>query len=80
MRPELSYSINPAFDQFYEEIVISADGLTTTEFSRFEGSLFGAPGNRFSSSIGFSLGNNFEAKVKDKDSTKTEPKKNHIIK
>ncbi len=75
MRPELSYSINPAFDQYYEEIVISADGLTTTEFSRFEGSLFGAPDNRFSSSIGFSLGNNFEAKVKDKDSTKTEPKK-----
>lgn len=75
IRPEISYNINPAFDQYYEEIVISADGLTTTEFSRFEGSLFGAPGNRFSSSIGLSLGNNFEAKVRDKDSTKTEPKK-----
>lgn len=75
MRPEVSYSLNPAFNQFFEEIVISADGLTTAEFSRFEGSLFGAPNNRFSSSIGFSLGNNFEAKVKDRDSTKTEPKK-----
>lgn len=75
MRPEITYSINPAFDQYFEEIVISADGLTTAEFSRFEGSLFGAPNNRFSSSIGLSLGNNFEAKVRDKDSTKTEPKK-----
>lgn len=79
MRPELSFNINPAFDQYYEEIVISADGLTTTEFSRFEGSLFGAPNNRFSSSLGFSLGNNFEAKVKDRDSTKTEPKKIILI-
>ena len=79
MRPELTFNVNPAFDQYYEEIVISADGLTTTEFSRFEGSLFGAPSNRFSSSIGFNLGNNFEAKVRERDTTKTEPKKIVLI-
>ncbi|MBT8324202.1 MAG: LPS-assembly protein LptD, partial [Winogradskyella sp.] len=78
MRPSISYTINPAFDQYYDTYeVISADGLTTedVEYSRFETTLFGAPGNRYSSSIGLSLGNNFEAKVRNKDSTETEPQK-----
>jgi lipopolysaccharide assembly outer membrane protein LptD (OstA) len=76
MRPSISYSINPAFDQYYETYeVIDADGTTTEEYSRFEQSLFGAPSNRFSSSMGISLGNNIEAKIRPKDSTETEPKK-----
>src|SRR5690606_2048041 len=44
-------------------------------FSRFQGTLYGAPGRNFSSSIGFSLSNTFEAKVVDKDSTAAEPRK-----
>jgi lipopolysaccharide assembly outer membrane protein LptD (OstA) len=81
MRPSISYNINPAFPQYYETYeVIDADGLTSdVEYSRFEGSLFGAPSNTFSSSVGFSLGNNFEAKVRSKDSTETEPKKIIIL-
>ncbi|MDT0559170.1 putative LPS assembly protein LptD [Ichthyenterobacterium sp. W332] len=77
MRPSISYNINPAFDRYYETYeVVDADGTTSDEvYSRFEGSLFGAPGRNFSSSIGLSIGNNFEAKVRDKDSTATEPKK-----
>ncbi|WP_353779391.1 putative LPS assembly protein LptD [Winogradskyella sp. 3972H.M.0a.05] len=77
MRPSISYNINPAFDRYYETYeVVDADGMTSDQvFSRFEGSLFGAPNRNFSSSVGLSLGNNFEAKVRDKDSTKTEPKK-----
>ncbi len=76
MRPSISYNINPAFDQYYDTFdVITADGVTRQEYSRFEKSIFGAPSNRFSSSMGFTLGNNFEAKVRQKDSTQTEPKK-----
>ena len=78
MRPSLSYTITPAFNQYYETYdVIDADGTTTdqVEYSRFENSLFGQPGNRYSSSIGLSLGNNLEAKMRAKDSTKTEPEK-----
>ena len=78
IRPSISYNINPAFDKYYDTFeVVSADGLTTedVEFSRFEESLFGAPNKRFSSSMGFSISNNFEAKVRAKDSTDTEPKK-----
>ena len=82
MRPSISYNITPAFSQFYDTYeVVSADGLTTdqVEYSRFEQSIFGAPGNRFSSSIGLSLSNNLEAKVRDKDSTATEPKKIFLL-
>ncbi|RKE95434.1 putative LPS assembly protein LptD [Ichthyenterobacterium magnum] len=76
MRPSISYNINPAFDQYYDSFeIIDANGTTREEYTRFQGSIFGAPSNQFSSSLGFSLGNNFEAKVRDKDSTATEPKK-----
>lgn len=77
MRPSISYNINPSFDKYYDSFdIITADGnLTRQEYSRFEQSIYGAPNKNFSSSMGFSLGNNFEAKVRDKDSTKTEPKK-----
>ena len=78
MRPSISYSISPAFSQYYDSYeVVDADGTTQdeVEYTRFEQSIFGAPGNTYSSSIGLSLSNIFEAKVRDKDSTATEPKK-----
>lgn len=78
VRPSVSYNINPSFDKYYDTYeVVSADGLTTSdvEYTRFERSLFGIPNKTFSSSIGLSLSNNFEAKVRDKDTTATEPKK-----
>ena len=82
MRPSINYNLSPEFSQYYETYeVVSADGLTNSEveYTRFEESLFGAPGNRFSSSIGLSLSNNFEAKITDKDSTATEPKKIFLL-
>ena len=82
MRPSISYNVTPSFEQYYDTYeVVSADGLTTdqVEYSRFEQSLFGAPSNRYSSSVGLSLTNNFEAKVRDKDSTATEPKKIFLL-
>ena len=82
MRPSISYNINPSFDQYYETYeVISADGTTTNEvdYTRFEQSLFGSPGKTFSSGIGLSLNNNLEAKVRDKDSTATDPKKIFLL-
>ncbi|APY07247.1 organic solvent tolerance protein OstA [Winogradskyella sp. J14-2] len=82
MRPSISYSVSPAFDQYYETYdVIDADGTTIdqVEYTRFENSLFGRPGNRYSSNIGIDIGNNFEAKVRSKDSTETEPKKIFLL-
>ncbi|WP_179353692.1 putative LPS assembly protein LptD [Winogradskyella vidalii] len=82
MRPSLSYSISPAFNQYYETYdVIDADGTTSdqVDYTRFENSIYGSPGNNYSSSVGISLGNNLEAKVRAKDSTKTEPEKVFIL-
>ncbi len=82
LRPSVSYSISPAFNQYYDTYeVISADGLTTSEveYSRFEGSIFGQPNKTYSSSIGLSLANNVEAKVIDKESEDSELKKIVIL-
>ncbi|WP_371873495.1 putative LPS assembly protein LptD [Seonamhaeicola sp. ML3] len=84
MRPSVSYNINPAFDKYYETAeVINADGQTVNdvdlEYSRFDGSVFGSPNRNFSSSMSFSLANNFEAKVRDKDTTATEAKKIKLL-
>ncbi|WP_298533808.1 putative LPS assembly protein LptD [uncultured Algibacter sp.] len=78
MRPSISYNINPSFQKYYDTYeVIDADGNTSgeVEYTRFEESIFGTPNKTFSSSVGMSLSNNFEAKVRDKDSTATEAKK-----
>jgi hypothetical protein len=45
------------------------------EYTRFDRGIFGSPGKNMSNNLGFNLSNTFEAKVTEKDSTKTEPKK-----
>ncbi|MFS4415695.1 putative LPS assembly protein LptD [Maribacter sp. 2307ULW6-5] len=74
MRPQLSYGYAPSFDQFYDEYFINAEG-DVDQFSRFEGTLNGAPRLGQSNNLSFALNNVLEAKIRDKDSTKTEPKK-----
>jgi len=77
MRPSLSYGYAPSFDQFYDEFI--GENGEVVQFSRFEGTLNGAPSLNQSNSISFSLANTLEAKVRDKDSTATEPKKVPIL-
>jgi len=77
MRPSLSYGYAPSFDQFYDEY-IDGNG-NVVQFSRFQGTLNGAPSLNRSNSINFSLANTLEAKVRDKDSTVIEPKKVPIL-
>ncbi|WP_233265923.1 putative LPS assembly protein LptD [Formosa sp. L2A11] len=80
MRPSISYSLTPSFDQYYDTYeVISTEGTELETYSRFEESIYGAPNQNFSSSVGFSLANNLEAKVRDNDSTATEAKKITLI-
>lgn len=74
----VNYSNNPSFEQYYDEYIIDANG-NTAEYTRFSGGLYGSPGNRKSSSLGFTLRNTLEAKVKDRDSTKTELKKIKLL-
>jgi lipopolysaccharide assembly outer membrane protein LptD (OstA) len=75
MRPNISYSYTPSFEKYYDTYDPDGSGTMRKDYTRFEGGIFGAPGKTMSNSVGFNLSNTFEAKVTEKDSTKTEPKK-----
>ena len=77
--PSISYSNNPSFEEYYDTYIIDAEG-NTAEYTRFQGGLYGVPGKNYSSSIGISIQNTLEAKVKPKDSTETELRKINILK
>ena len=79
IRPSISYSSAPSFDQYYDEYIIDADG-NTRDYTRFEGGLYGTPSRSLSKSMGISVNNVFEAKIVDSDTTKTELKKIQLIK
>ncbi len=78
IRPSLSYSIQPSFEKYYDEYIIDANG-NTAEYTRFQNSLYGVPSKGFSNSLGININNNFEAKVKNDDTLKLEPKKITIL-
>lgn len=77
MRPQIGWSVTPSFEQFYDTY-LNNDGEEEL-YSRFEGTLNGAPSLNKSNSLTFSLQNTLEAKVRDKDSTVLEPKKIPIL-
>ncbi len=76
MRPSVSYSYAPSFDQYYDYYQYDAAG-TMKQYTRFEGGIFGQPGQTYSSNIGIGVNNTFEAKMRNDDETKpdAEPKK-----
>lgn len=75
IRPSASYTYTPSFNQYYDTYAIDALGTTMEEYSRFQGTLFGAPNQTMSNMVSLSVGNNFEAKVRDDESPTGEPKK-----
>lgn len=75
MRPNISYGYTPSFEKYYDTYAIDATGLTTAEYTKFDGGLFGSPGKSYSNNVGISLSNTFEAKMIDKESKKGETKK-----
>lgn len=75
MRPSITYAYTPSFEKYYDNYYVDASGRISNSYSRFDGGVYGAPGKANSNIVGFALSNTFEAKVRDSDSTKTEPKK-----
>ncbi|MES2411936.1 MAG: putative LPS assembly protein LptD [Bacteroidota bacterium] len=75
VRPNISYSYTPSFEKYYDTYDSDGSGTMIKEYTRFDNGIFGAPGKNMSNNLGFSLSNTFEAKVTDKDSTKTEARK-----
>ena len=78
IRPSVSYNIRPSFEKYYDTYIIDANG-NTAEYTRFEENFFGLPSRRYSSAIGLQISNNIEAKIKEKDSLVTEPRKVTIL-
>jgi len=74
LRPSIGYSNRPSFEQYYDTYIVDAEG-NTAEYTRYQNSLFGVPSRSLANNMSISLGNNFEAKVRDKDSTAKGPKK-----
>src|SRR4029079_17008578 len=74
LRPTVSYTYTPSFEKYYDTYASDASG-TMQKYSRFDQGIFGAPNLTNYNIMGMSLNNVFEAKVRDKDKTKTEPKK-----
>ena len=75
MRPTVAYSYAPSFEKYYDTYASDGSGSIIKEYTRFEKGIYGAPGNGKSNIMSFDLSNTFEAKVRDQDPTKTEPKK-----
>lgn len=74
MSPSIAHNYVPSFKRYYESFE-TAKGYES--YTRFEN--VGQPNQNYSSSIGLSLSNTFEAKITDKDTTKTEPKKIKLL-
>ena len=75
IRPSVSWSYVPSFDRYYDTYDPDGSGTMRKDYTRFEGGIFGAPGRNFSHNLGFSINNTLEAKVADRDTTKTEARK-----
>ncbi len=83
--PSLSFSAQPemgtAANGYRSMSYVDANGIQhVVDYNRFEGQMYAAPGRGKSASMNFSLGNNFEAKLRDKkDTTGTGVKKVKLI-
>jgi lipopolysaccharide assembly outer membrane protein LptD (OstA) len=80
MRPSVSYGYRPDFSYQYEEYQNSADPDDINEYNPFQNGIYGGPSKGISNSMGFTVANTLEAKVKSKDSTDLKPKKLSLIK
>lgn len=74
VKPSIGYSYAPGFEKYFDTYAIDASGRTA-EYTRFANGVYGGPSKNNSNLLTFELNNTFEAKVTDKDSTKTAPKK-----
>jgi len=81
-RPSLSYNFRPNFgsDKFgyYKTVQTSEDG-SFVDYSIFEDQIYSGPSRGKSSSLVFSLDNNFEMKVKSRKDTSQQLKKVKIL-
>lgn len=80
--PSVSYTLTPDFSSakygYYGTYKKNADGEIAT-YSYYEKGIYGVPSSQRQSSLSFSLGNNLEAKVRNRADTVTGTKKIKLI-
>ncbi len=78
MTPSVSFSYTPDFSAdkygFYQDVQVDSAG-TTRRLSKYNGFLYGTPSRGEVASVGFSIQNNLEMKVRSKNDTAKESKK-----
>ena len=79
VRPSVSYSYRPDFGFFYEDVQQSVDPNDFETYSPYSNGIYGNPTNGLTNSVGLSMANTLEAKIKPKDSTETESKKVQLL-
>ncbi|MGV7105094.1 putative LPS assembly protein LptD [Flavobacterium sp. U410] len=75
MRPNVSWGYTPSFSKYYDTYSIDATGNNYLEYTKFAESIYGSPSKTYASSVGISLNNTLEAKVRDDESKDGTPKK-----
>lgn len=83
INPSLSFSYRPDFGaekfDYYQEVQNSEDSTVTTFKSRYEGFAYGSPGLGESGSIGLSINNSLEMKMKSKIDSIEQDKKVSLL-
>ena len=79
IRPNIGYAYSPDFSNYYQKYALNASQTQFATYTRFENGINAGPSNSFASTMNINVFNSFEAKVVDKDSTKTELKKIMLI-
>jgi len=80
VRPAISYGYRPDFGSYYDAYQISPDPDDIGEYNPFQGGVYGGPSNGLNNSIGISLNNTLEAKVRSDDpDSEDETKKINLL-
>jgi hypothetical protein len=80
IRPSVSFNYKPDFSYYYETVQESEDPEDIQRYSPFANGIYGSPSQSLSNSIGISIANNLEAKVRPKEgSDEEEDKKVKIL-
>ena len=80
VRPAISYGYRPDFGSYYDAYQISPDPDDIGEYNPFQGGIYGGPSNGLNNSIGISLNNTLEAKVRSDDpDSEDETKKINLL-
>jgi len=80
VRPSIAWGYRPDFSQYYDEYQASLDPDDLREYNKFQYGIYGGPSKGLNNSIGMSLNNNFEAKMRPEDEfSDEEPKKVKLL-